>query len=106
MRRIASLLCCVLLSVLVVAAQQPAPPPPPPPATQNSQPQSVQQGPPPPAPAAQPQQPIKVTTNLIVEEVSVKDKSGKPVEGLTANDFILTEDGVPQTISFATFKRI
>jgi VWFA-related protein len=106
MRRIASLLCCVLLSVLVVAAQQPAPPPPPPPATQNSQPQSVQQGPPPPAPAVQPQQPIKVTTNLIVEEVSVKDKSGKPVEGLTANDFILTEDGVPQTISFATFERI
>src|ERR1700690_867716 len=51
-------------------------------------------------------QPIKVTTQLIVEEVTVKDKNGKPVEGLTASDFTLTEDGVPQTISFAQFQRI
>ncbi len=91
MRRILSLVCLVMLSVLVVTAQPQAP-------------QSVQQAPPPP-PAAPPQS-IKVTTNLIVEEVSVKDKSGKPIEGLTPNDFVLTEDGVPQTISFVTFERI
>ena len=46
--------------------------------------------------AAQTPPPIRVTTQLIVEEVAVKDKSGKPIEGLTPNDFVLTEDGVPQ----------
>src|ERR1700733_981221 len=50
--------------------------------------------------------PIRVGTDLVVEEVTVKDKSGKPIEGLTANDFVLTEDGVPQTISFVQFQRL
>jgi VWFA-related protein len=30
----------------------------------------------------------------------VKDKKGNPVEGLTTKDFTVTENGVPQTISF------
>jgi VWFA-related protein len=37
---------------------------------------------------------------LVVETVTVTDKSGKTVEGLTANDFRITEDGAPQTIRF------
>ncbi len=45
-------------------------------------------------------------TKLIVETVSVKDKNGKPIEGLTAKDFTLAEDGVPQTISFVEFQRL
>jgi VWFA-related protein len=113
MRRMLSLFCFVMLSVLVVAAQPPQQPAPPPAAASPSapapstQPQSLQQGPPPPPiAAAPPPQSIKVTTNLIVEEVAVKDKSGKPIEGLTTNDFVLTEDGVPQTISFVAFQRI
>lgn len=61
---------------------------------------------PPTAPAAPPPQAIRVTTQLIVEEVQVKDKSGKPIEGLTANDFVLTEDGIPQTINFVEFQRL
>ena len=42
---------------------------------------------------------------MIVQTVSVKDKDGKPIEGLTAKDFIVTEDGEPQTISFVEFQR-
>ena len=30
----------------------------------------------------------------------VKDKNGNPIEGLTAKDFTVTENGVPQTIRF------
>ena len=41
---------------------------------------------------------IKVTTRLVIESVVVKDKKGNPIDGLTAKDFTITEDGVPQTV--------
>jgi VWFA-related protein len=43
---------------------------------------------------------LKVQSNLVVEAVEVKDKQGHFIHGLTAKDFVLTEDGVPQTIKF------
>jgi VWFA-related protein len=43
---------------------------------------------------------IKVTSRLIIEPTTVKDKKGKPIGGLSAKDFTITEDGVPQKISF------
>jgi VWFA-related protein len=43
---------------------------------------------------------ISVNTQLVVEAVVVKDKKGNPLMGLTAKDFAVTEDGVPQTIAF------
>ncbi|HEV2448068.1 MAG TPA: hypothetical protein VGS58_19190, partial [Candidatus Sulfopaludibacter sp.] len=60
-------------------------------------------------PAATPQEgPAKfqATAQLVVETVSVTDKSGKPIEGLTAKDFTITEDNVPQTISFCEYQKM
>ena len=37
---------------------------------------------------------------LVVEAVVVTDNKGNPVEGLTAKDFTITEDGSPQAIRF------
>jgi VWFA-related protein len=41
---------------------------------------------------------LSINVQLIVEPVVVKDKQGNFVSGLTANDFVVTEDGVPQTV--------
>jgi hypothetical protein len=41
-----------------------------------------------------------VQSNLVVEAVEVKDKQGNFIHGLTAKDFVLTEDGAPQTIRY------
>jgi VWFA-related protein len=49
---------------------------------------------------------IKIGTQLVIQTVTVTGKDGKPVEGLTAADFILTEDNVPQTLSVFEFERI
>jgi VWFA-related protein len=49
---------------------------------------------------------FSATTSLVVEAVVVKDKSGKDVEGLTAKDFTITEDGVPQVIKFFDYEKL
>jgi VWFA-related protein len=49
---------------------------------------------------------FRTTTHLIVQPVSVRDKKGNPIEGLTAKDFVLTEDGVPQEIVFAEYQKL
>jgi VWFA-related protein len=49
---------------------------------------------------------LKVQSNLVVEAVEVKDKQGKFVQGLTAKDFVLTEDGAPQTIKFCEHQNL
>src|SRR5262245_51390548 len=45
-------------------------------------------------------------TKLVIQTVSVKDKDGNPIEGLTLRDFVVTEDGEPQTVSFAEYQRL
>src|SRR5262245_25855708 len=80
LRRLRPLLACVLLSTVVIA-QQPQ---------QNAD-----------APFT-----LKVNTQLIVETVTVKDKEGKTIEGLSAKDFIVTEDNVTQTISVFEFQKL
>jgi VWFA-related protein len=53
------------------------------------------------------QQPtFRASTKLIVTTVVVRNPDGTPVEGLTADDFVVTEDNVPQEIAFAEYQRL
>ena len=54
----------------------------------------------------QPQPVFRSGARLNVVDVTVTDKQGKPIEGLTAADFILTEDNEPQTITQVAFQRV
>jgi VWFA-related protein len=45
-------------------------------------------------------------SRLTIVDITVTGKDGKPIEGLTASDFTLTEDGVPQAISLVAFQRV
>jgi VWFA-related protein len=46
---------------------------------------------------------VKITTNLIQIDVTVTDKSGKTVQGLTPGDFEVFENGEKQTITNFSF---
>ena len=54
----------------------------------------------------QPQAVFKASTRLVVQNVSVKDKAGQPIEGLTAKDFVVFEENQRQEIAFVEFQRI
>ena len=47
---------------------------------------------------------FRATTRLVVQTVSVKDKNGQPVVGLTANDFVVVENGERQQIAFVDYE--
>ncbi|MGD0094902.1 MAG: VWA domain-containing protein [Terracidiphilus sp.] len=49
---------------------------------------------------------LKVQSNLVVEPIEVKDKQGNSVPGLTAKDFVVLEDGVPQTIRYCEHQNL
>jgi VWFA-related protein len=49
---------------------------------------------------------IRASTQLVVETVVVKDKNGNPIENLGAKDFTVTENGVPQAISFCEHQEL
>ncbi|HTM04615.1 MAG TPA: VWA domain-containing protein [Vicinamibacterales bacterium] len=49
---------------------------------------------------------FKSSAQLVVRNVTVKDKDGKVIEGLTAKDFVVTEDKEPQQIAFVEFQRM
>src|ERR1051326_5067386 len=79
------------------------------PAQQQPQPQQPQQ------PLQEQNRPLIATTGeakfgtnvqLVVVDVTVKDKNGQPIEGLTEKDFTISEDGKPQEIKVFKFQRL
>jgi len=49
---------------------------------------------------------FRSSTTLVVQTVTVVDAAGHPIEGLSAADFTVTEDGTPQALSFVEFQRL
>jgi VWFA-related protein len=49
---------------------------------------------------------LSVTSKLVIEAVNVKDKQGKSINGLTAKDFAVTENGVEQQINFCEYQEL
>ncbi|HWO01992.1 MAG TPA: hypothetical protein VNS63_22280, partial [Blastocatellia bacterium] len=47
-------------------------------------------------------EPVRIGVNLVTLDVSVADKRRRPVPNLTAKDFTVIEDGVPQKIESFT----
>jgi VWFA-related protein len=75
----------LILSVLTLSAQQPA--------AASSSPQTASSAAAPPAVPT-----LAVTSREVLLDVSVVDAAGRPVTGLRASDFTVTEDGVTQTV--------
>ena len=49
---------------------------------------------------------FEANATLVVETVTMKDKSGNPITGLKAGDFLVTEDGKPQILKFCEFQQL
>ncbi|MEZ5367030.1 MAG: VWA domain-containing protein [Bryobacterales bacterium] len=49
---------------------------------------------------------FETTTRLVIVNVAVQDRDGKPIEGLTADDFRVLEDNDRQKISVFEFQRM
>ena len=46
------------------------------------------------------------SAHLVIEQVNVKDKDGKAIEGLKQEDFTVLEDNKPQTIKFFDYEKL
>jgi VWFA-related protein len=84
--RLLSSLLVAILSLALTASAQIAPPP----------------RPPAPLPTPTPQSAVKVTTRIVQVSVTVHDDHGRPVTGLTKDDFILMDEGKRQQITAIT----
>jgi VWFA-related protein len=67
---------------------------------------AMAQDPQPPA-EPQPEQPVfRTRVNLVRVDVSVFGRGDEPIEGLQAEDFIVREDGIPQTVETVQFVKL
>jgi VWFA-related protein len=80
----------IALSVATLPAQQ-----------QPAQPRTAQ-----PTGKEPPQATFRASTRLVVHTVSVKDKDGKPIAGLTPKDFVVTENNESQEVAFAVYQQL
>ncbi|MBZ5583252.1 MAG: VWA domain-containing protein [Acidobacteriia bacterium] len=87
-----AIFAAILVGLLSAAAQQPAP-----------QPRPQQQAN---APLQKTTYKFESTTQLVIVNVSAKDKNGNPIEGLKASDFTVTEDGKPQVVKVFEYQRL
>src|SRR3954452_6288387 len=83
-----SITATFLAWVLVLSAQQPA-------AQQEAT-----------APAPKGGVKFATSTQLVVEDLILKDKSGNAITGLKASDFVVLEDGKPQKVEFLEFQNL
>jgi VWFA-related protein len=59
------------------------------------------------APAVPPATPTFTShSNLVIVDITVKDKAGKPIEGLKSSDFSVLEDGKPQKVSVFEYEQL
>ncbi len=49
---------------------------------------------------------FETSTDLVIVDVTVRDRSGKPIEGLKKEDFTVQEDGKPQTTSVFEYQSL
>ena len=89
-----------IVAFLAVAALGQQPPPSQPPAAPQS---GVQSGRPAAAPGVST---FTTTANLVIVDVTVKDKTGGVIENLKQNDFSVFEDGKPQKISVFELQKL
>lgn len=55
---------------------------------------------------AQPTKTFSTTANVVIVNVSVFDRNGKPIDNLTKNDFLLYENGKLQKLQAVDFQRL
>src|SRR6202046_3442570 len=109
MRNIARTIVSPLFVALLVAGlalaqapQQSTNPPGQPPANQSAPVAIPMPASPPPSPQSSKQNPasvLRTSSDLVRIDVEVTDKSGKPIKGLRADQFVVTDNGKPQSLS-------
>jgi VWFA-related protein len=53
-----------------------------------------------------PQAKFEASADLVIVDVTVRDRDGRLIEGLSKDDFAILEDGKPQTISIFEYQRL
>src|SRR3984885_877091 len=116
MRNVARTIAFPLLVALLIAGlalaqapQQSANPPVQPPANQSAPVAVPMPASPPPSPQSSKQNPasvLRTSSDLVRIDVEVTDKSGRPIKGLRADQFVVTDNSKPQSISTFSYADI